>query len=171
MKTTLLIFILSIFCHCVSAQKSQEKSASNGVKYTITRFDSSKNTVISNKNNKLYKDKWIAPKKLTDNDIFSAIRLDKETAKTTQDLIFKAFTNAGKPIPQESIFAGFYINPNGKILGIDFISMASSKLTLNDINLVETTLINKFAFKTEPERLKEMPVIKFIWRITLVKRN
>ena len=171
MKTTSLIFILSIFCHFVFAQKSQEISASNGVKYTITHFDSSKNAVISNKNNKLYKDKWIAPKKLTDNDIFSAISFDKETSKTTQDLIFKAFTDAGKPIPQESIFAGFYINPDGKILGIDFFSRASSKLTIDEIYLIETTLINKFAFKTEPERLKEMPVIKFGWRINLIKRN
>ena len=78
--------------------------------------------MISNKNNKFYKDKWIAPKKMTDNDIMSAIRFDKETSKTAQDLIFKAFTDAGKPIPQGNIFSGFYINPDGKILGIDFFS-------------------------------------------------
>ena len=167
MKTTVIIFVISTLCHFVCAQKIEEKSTSAGVKYTVsTIVANKKSTVIRNKSNVLFKDKRKPPKEIADY-YFSEINFDKESAKNARDVISQAFVSAGKPIPKENINPFFYIDPNGKILEIEFMLMDSSTVSLDDLNLIEKTLRNKFSFRTKPEQLKQVPVIKFFWPIKL----
>jgi hypothetical protein len=124
--------------------------------------------VVRNAANKLYKERYNPPKNFSDH-YYSGIRFDKETADKARDVIIKAFASAGKPVPVEEIYPWFFINLDGKILEVQFMLRDSSEISVDEINLIEKTLITQFAFRTRPEQLKKMPYIKFFWPIRRLK--
>jgi hypothetical protein len=169
MKPTSLILMCLFFCHSICAQNIREKVSKNGVEYTVTTLDPSRgSSVVRNASNKIYKEKHKPPKGFSDSFV-TEISFDKESADRARSLIIKAFADAGKPVPAESIHPIFFINPNGKILELEFMLRDSSEISVDDINLIEKTLISQFAFKTRPVQLKKMPVIKLYWPIRRLK--
>jgi hypothetical protein len=141
----------------------------NGVEYIVNILDPVRGSlVIRNASNKLYKEKHNPPKDFSDS-FASEISFDKEAADRARNLIIEAFAAAKKTVPVESINPGFFIDSNGKILEMQFMLRDSSEISVDDINLIEKTLIKQFAFRTRPVQLKKMPVIKFFWPIRRLK--
>ncbi|WP_342086218.1 hypothetical protein [Dyadobacter sp. OTU695] len=131
------------------------KVASDGTRYNVSVPQNipAYTQVYSNVDNKLDKEKYTAPGAKY---AFASIDMKADESKRRDLLIKEAFTLNKRPIPEDTIRVKYKITPKGKILEMDFFISATSKLSADDIELIEETLKDKYTVKMSAEKFKGM---------------
>jgi hypothetical protein len=132
------------------------KATSKGVRYNIVASEKSSinRRVYSNAANKLDKEKFVVPESAM--SASASIDMREDEAKRRDIIIKNAFNEKGLSIPDDTIIAKYRISPKGKILEMDFFVSSQSKISIEDIALIEETLKDKYTVKMNAEKFKGM---------------
>ncbi|CAG5002160.1 hypothetical protein DYBT9275_02823 [Dyadobacter sp. CECT 9275] len=162
----LQIFILCMFTQHAFGQdkltKLEEKVTSDGISYKISQRSSYPNSrkLYSNASNKLDNDLAIIPVNVS-RVAFSTIDMGKDESKRRDGLIKKSFELKSRPIPDDTLFVNYKITRQGKILELSFLIKSNSKISVDDLSLIEKTLKNDYVIKLDSKQFKEMKYIGY----------
>ncbi|WAC12426.1 hypothetical protein [Dyadobacter pollutisoli] len=161
----ILIFIICMFAQHAFCQgklkKLEEKVSSDGVSYKVSQLSSnpSGRKMYSNTSNKLDNDLAVIPEDVSRN-AFSTIDMGKDESKRRDGLIKKSFELKSRPIPDDTVIVNYKMTRQGKILELNFLIKSNSKISVDDIALIEKTLKNDYIIKLDSKQFKGM---KYIW--------
>ena len=138
--------------------------APKGTKYIVSKDpNNNRGRFYSNSKNKF--DNY-RPKVSADILHYGGTYMDTgvEEQKRRNLLLVQAFKAANRSIPlNDTLFMFCKVQPNGEILEMNFYLKANSKLSTEDVELVEETMKRKFKFKMEYDKYKDMEYLTFTW--------
>ncbi|CAG5016108.1 hypothetical protein DYBT9275_05478 [Dyadobacter sp. CECT 9275] len=155
----IIVFILLIVGHCSYGQMKVTDTliTPNGVKYIVSKNlnDVHSPKFYSNSRNRL---DYSLPKVPPEVSHYGSTYIDNgvEERKRRDLLLLRAFQGASRPIPTDTLYMTFKMKASGDILEMNFHLTANSKLSVDDIELVEKTLKQNFKLKIDSEKYKRM---------------
>ena len=164
MKNSILLLLIAGHCSFGQIKVTDSLITTKGTKYIVSKDPNNNrgSKFYSNSKNKLDNDRpkitaWFARNGST------YIDTGIEERKRRNLLLFQAFKEANRPIPTDTIFMTIKMKPSGEILEMTFSLKGNSKLMAEDLELVEETLKQKFRFKMDSDKYKEMEYFWFHW--------
>lgn len=148
-----------------------KKTTSKGVQYIIVAPENPtiSKRLYSNAANKLNKEKYIVPESAM--SASASIDMKEDEAKRRDTFIKTAFTEKGLSIPDDTIIATFWLSPKGKILEMSFFIPTKSKISVDEIALIEETLKDKYTVKMNADKFKGMKFTVYRAPINLGRIN
>lgn len=153
------LFFLSLLTPVIGISQKVDKrilNTSDGESYAITTNMDTGMSFVRNTKNKLSSIDLV--KEIDKNKYESSIPTGyvshtKESVSQFYEVLKTAFSDAGKPLPKNTISAIFFYNKQGKIKEIEFGETLGAELAIDDIGLIERVLKKYFTFSTEQDKL------------------
>ena len=164
MKNIVLLLLIAGHCSFGQVKVTDTLIAPNGTKYIVSKDPNNNrgSKFYSNSKNRLDNDRPKIPASVA-NYGNAYIDTGIEERKRRNLLLVQAYKEANRPIPKDTLFMICKLKPSGEIVEMNFYLKANSKLQAEDVALVEQTLKQKFIFKIDSEKYKEVEYFTFNW--------